>query len=236
VPGRTAIRSEQPSLPPFARVSSLRCGPRCPRRLSQDIHPGPSSFSRYRAVYGGSGYARPGLWRRGSGRRVAVSLIWVVERQQQPWESLCLNAYLMNRWSRSSIRVCLAGVVSTVGCRVEMTTNSRWRPSAIEWPQAWRIMRLTTCRPRPTLRRQEFPKQSIWRSEGCWATPPSTCRTADNAVLWFRRAAGFDQALLNSSRYLFGGPGRIKFLAALINCILTKPILWRLSLSPLYND
>jgi hypothetical protein len=32
---------------------------------------------------------------------------------------------------------------------------------------AWRIMRLTTCRPRQTLHRQEFPKQSIWRSEGC---------------------------------------------------------------------
>jgi hypothetical protein len=32
-------------------------------------------------------------------------------------ESLCLNAYLMNHWSRSSIRVCLAGVASTVGCR-----------------------------------------------------------------------------------------------------------------------
>jgi hypothetical protein len=57
--------------------------------------------------------APPRLRRRGSGRRVAVSLIWVVQRQQQPWESLCLNAYLMNRWSRSSIRVCLAGVAST---------------------------------------------------------------------------------------------------------------------------
>ena len=50
-----------------------------------------------------------------------------------------------------------------------------------EWPQAWRITRLTTCRLRPTLRRQEFPKQSIWRSEGCWATPQSTRRTADFA-------------------------------------------------------
>jgi hypothetical protein len=129
---------------------------------------------------------------------------------------LCLNAYLMNRWSRSSIRVCLAGVVSTVGCRVEMTTNSRWRPSAIEWPQAWRIMRLTTCRLRPTLRRQEFPKQSIWRSEGCWVTPQSTGRTADNPVLWFDAALAStkftfkfhavlispDQAALNSSQHL----------------------------------
>jgi hypothetical protein len=35
-------------------------------------------------------------------------------------ESLCLNAYLMNHWSRSSIRVCLAGVASTAGCRAEM--------------------------------------------------------------------------------------------------------------------
>jgi hypothetical protein len=76
-------------------------------------------------------------------------------------ESLCLNAYLMNHWSRSSIRVCLAGVASTAGCRAEMTTSSRWRPNVTEWPQAWRIMRLTTCRPRQTLRRQEFPKQSI---------------------------------------------------------------------------
>jgi hypothetical protein len=96
-------------------------------------------------------------------------------------ESLCLNAYLMNHWSRSSIRVCLAGVASTVGCRAEMTMSSRWRPSVTEWPQAWRITRLTTCRPRQTLRRQEFPKQSIWRSEGCWATPQSTRRTADFA-------------------------------------------------------
>jgi len=47
-----------------------------------------------------------------------------------------------------------------------------------EWPLAWRITRLTTCLPRPALRRQEFPKQSIWRSEGCWATPQSTTRTA----------------------------------------------------------
>jgi hypothetical protein len=44
-----------------------------------------------------------------------------------------------------------------------------------------RTTRLTTCRPRQTLRRQEFPKQSIWRSEGCWATPQSTHRTADSA-------------------------------------------------------
>ena len=28
---------------------------------------------------------------------------------------MCLNAYLMNRWSRSSIRVCLAGVASEHG-------------------------------------------------------------------------------------------------------------------------
>jgi hypothetical protein len=48
-------------------------------------------------------------------------------------------------------------------------------------PQAWRITRPTTCRPRQTLRRQEFPKQSIWRSEGCWATPQSTRRTADSS-------------------------------------------------------
>ena len=96
-------------------------------------------------------------------------------------ESLCLNAYLMNHWSRSSIRVCLAGVASTAGCRAEMTTSSRWRPSVTEWPQVWRITRRTTCRPRQTLRRQEFPKQSIWLSEGCWATPQSTRRTADSA-------------------------------------------------------
>jgi hypothetical protein len=96
-------------------------------------------------------------------------------------ESLCLNAYPMNHWSRSSIRVCLAGVASTAGCRAEMTTSSRWRPSVTEWPQAWRITRLTTCRPRQTLRRQEFPKQSTWRSEGYWATPQSTRRTADFA-------------------------------------------------------
>ncbi len=100
-------------------------------------------------------------------------------------ESLCLNVYLMNHWSRSSIRVCLAGVASMVGCRAEMTTNTRWRPSVTEWPQAWRITRLTTCRQRQTLRRQEFPKQSIWRSEGCWTTPQSTRRTADSAVLRF---------------------------------------------------
>ena len=69
----------------------------------------------------------------------------------------------------------------TVGCRAEMTMSSRWRPSVTESPQAWRITRLTTCRPRQTLRRQEFPKQSIWRSEGCWTTPQSTPRTADVA-------------------------------------------------------
>ena len=98
-------------------------------------------------------------------------------------ESLCLNAYLMNHGSRSSIRVCLAGVASTVGCRAEMTTSLPWRPSVTEWRQVWRITRLTTCRPPQTLRRQEFPKQSIWRSEGCWTTPQSTRRTADSAVL-----------------------------------------------------
>jgi hypothetical protein len=97
-------------------------------------------------------------------------------------ESLCLNAYLMNHWSRSSIRVCLAGVASTAGCRAEMTMSSRWRPSVTESPQAWRITRLTTYRLRQTLRRQEFPKQSIWRNEGCWATPQSTRRTADSSA------------------------------------------------------
>jgi hypothetical protein len=43
------------------------------------------------------------------------------------------------------------------------------------------------CHPRQILRRQEFPKLSIWQSEGCWATPPSTRRIADSAVLGFRR-------------------------------------------------
>jgi hypothetical protein len=105
-------------------------------------------------------------------------------------ESLCLNAYLMNHWSQSSIRVCLVGVASTVGCRAEMTTSSPWRPSVTEWPQAWRITRLTTCRPPQTLRRREFPKRSIWRSEGCWATPQSIRRSADSAVLRFRRCDG----------------------------------------------
>jgi hypothetical protein len=42
-----------------------------------------------------------------------------------------------------------------------------------------------TCRPRQTLRHLEFPKQSIWRSEGCWATPQSTRRAAESAVLRF---------------------------------------------------
>ena len=51
-----------------------------------------------------------------------------------------------------------------------------------EWRQAWRITRLTMCRPRQSLRRQEFPKQSFWHSEGCWTTPQSTRRTADSAV------------------------------------------------------
>ena len=38
---------------------------------------------------------------------------------------------------------------------------------AAERPRAagWRITHLTTCRPRQTLLRQEFPKQLIWRSE-----------------------------------------------------------------------
>jgi hypothetical protein len=110
-------------------------------------------------------------------------------------ESLCLNAYLMNHWSRSSIRVWLAGVASTVGCRAEMTMSSRWRPSVTEWPQAWRITRLTTYPPRQTLRHQEFPKQSIWRSEGCWATPQSTPRTADSAVCGFDGCDGSRQTI-----------------------------------------
>jgi hypothetical protein len=33
----------------------------------------------------------------------------------------------------------------------------------------------------------EFPKRSIWRSEGCWTTPQSTRRTAEAAALRFRR-------------------------------------------------
>jgi hypothetical protein len=49
---------------------------------------------------------------------------------------LCLNAYLMNHWSRSSIPVCLVGVASTVGCRAEMTMSSRWRPNVTELLQA----------------------------------------------------------------------------------------------------
>jgi hypothetical protein len=125
-------------------------------------------------------------------------------------ESLCLNAYLMNHWSRNSIRVCLAGVANTVGCRAEMTTSSPWRPSATEWPQAWRITRLTTCRPRQTLHRQKSPKQSIWRNEGCRATPQSTRRTADSAVLRVRRLlrkrtpprAGWRRLLSHSSAWL----------------------------------
>ena len=152
-------------------------------------------ISRTRPIPGSTNRRRPVATRRagdawrpdgGVGPRCCNLLIWVVQRQQ-PRESLCLNAYLMNHWSRSSIRVCLADVANTVGCRAEMTTSSRWRPSVTEWPQAWRTTRLTTCRLRQTLRRQEFPKPSIWRSEGCWATPPSTRRTADSAVLRFRR-------------------------------------------------
>jgi hypothetical protein len=121
----------------------------------------------------------------GSGRGVAVSLILGSAETTNRRESLCLNAYLMNHWSRSSIRVCLAGVVSMVGCRAEMTTSSRWRPSVTEWPLAWRITRLMTCRPRQTLRHLEFLKQSIWRSEGCWAIPQSTRRAAESTVLRF---------------------------------------------------
>jgi hypothetical protein len=130
--------------------------------------------------------APPRLRRRGSAEACGPVDLGSAETTNHR-ESLCLNAYLMNHGSRSSIRVCLAGVASTVGCRAEMTTSLPWQPSVTEWRQAWRITRLTTCRPRQTLRRQEFPKQSIWRSEGCWTTPQSTRRTADSAVLRFRR-------------------------------------------------
>ncbi len=130
--------------------------------------------------------APPRLRRRGSAEACSPVDLGSAETTNHR-ESLCLNAYLMNHGSRSSIRVCLAGVASTVGCRAEMTTSLPWQPSVTEWRQAWRITRLTTCRPRQTLRRQEFPKQSIWRSEGCWTTPQSTRRIADSAVLRFRR-------------------------------------------------
>ena len=152
-------------------------------------------ISRTRLIPGSTNRRRPvatrragDAWRPDGGARAEVlQSADLGSAETTTREYLCLNAYLMNHWSRSSIRVCLAGVANTVGCRAEMTTSSRWRPSVTEWPQAWRITRLTTCRPRQTLRRQEFPKQSIWRSEGCWATPPSTRRTADSAVLRFRR-------------------------------------------------
>ena len=64
-----------------------------------------------------------------------------------------------------------------MGCRAEMTTvrvaagRDRVAAGLEDAPD--------DVRPRPTLRRQEFPKQSIWRSEDCWTTLQSTRRTAD---------------------------------------------------------